>query len=165
MGDSIENFFGDCSMSSTAFMGIGFLKAPARVDCLARPDTRVGCCFCFNTIWCFLLVYPFGDGAIFSDVVDPESFDDKDVALSFRLVFDWNSIPLVGVLGAGRPPFLSPVAFRLDGLFCCSLRVSFTGYPDASSLNLGVVVHLGSLYLKNVNKVLFSGRIYMPHNH
>ena len=59
------------------------------------------------------------------------------MALSSRLVSNWNSIPLVDVLGAGLPPVLFPFAFILDGLFCCSLHVSFTGNPDASSLNMG----------------------------
>ena len=92
-------------MSSTALMGIGFPNAPARVDCLARPDFRVGCCFCFMLSSIFFLFVVFGDSAVFSDVDDPESFDDNDVALSSRLVSDCNSIPLVGVLGADRPQF------------------------------------------------------------
>ena len=47
----MENFLvGDCRVSSTVFMGIGFPNAPASVHCLALFDFRVGfncldCCF------------------------------------------------------------------------------------------------------------------------
>ena len=116
----------------------------------------------FDVVWRFLLFILFDDCAIFSEVDDPQSFDDNDVALSSHLLFDWNFIPLVGVLGAGVPPVLFPVAFRLVGLVYCSFRDSFTGSPDTSSLNM---VHLGFLYLKNANRVLFSQRIYIQHNH
>ena len=110
-------------------------------------------------VFCYLVFTSclsfFGDGAIFSDVDDPESFDDIDVPLSSRLVSDWNSIPLVGVLGAGRPPVLFPVAFRMAGL-CCSSRVIFTGSPDASSLNMGCHGALGFSV-----SVLFCGRLFI----
>ena len=150
MGESIEVFFvGDCSVSSTAFMGIGFPNAPARVYCLTRFDLRVGCslvgcCFCFASGVAFWLIR-LGDGARFSDMDDPESVPDPGVAApSFScLWFDWNSIPRVGVLGAGRPPVLFPIAFRFEGLFCYFLRVNFTGSPDASSLNIGCRSALG----------------------
>ena len=91
----------------------------------------------------FFLFVLFGDGAIFSDLDDPESFDDNDVTLSSRLINVWNSNPLVGVLGVGLPPVIFPVAFRSVRLFCCSLRVSFTGNLDASSLNMGCRDALG----------------------
>ena len=139
MGESIENFFvGDCSVSSTTFLGNGFTNAPARVDCLARFDLRVGsfvgCCFCFASGVAFWLIR-LDDRARFSDVDDLESVPERDVAApSFsRLWSDWNSNPRVGVLGAGRPPVLFPVAFR----------VSFTVSPDASSLNIGLRGALG----------------------
>ena len=40
-------------------------------------------------------------------------------------------------------PVLFPVAFHFDELFCCSFRVSFTGGPEASSLNIGCRGALG----------------------
>ena len=63
--------------------------------------------------------------ALYSQVDNPESFDDTDVALSSRLVSSWNFIPRAGILGAGLLPVLFPVASRLVGLVCCSLLVSF----------------------------------------
>ena len=76
---------------------------------------------------------------------DPESVVEPDVSALFfsRLRSDWNSIPRVGVLGVGHPSVLFPVAFRFVGLFFCSLRVSFTGRPEASSLNIGCRGALG----------------------
>ena len=130
-------------------MGIGFPKAPARVECLARFDFRVGCCFVGACCFCFALsgvaslLILFGGSARFSDVDYPESFDDTDVALSSHLAFERNSIPLVGVLGASRPPVLFPVAFSFDGLLCCAMRVSFTGSPAASSMNIGCLGTFG----------------------
>ena len=93
----------------------------------------------------FLLTL-LGDGARFFEVEDPESVVEPDVAtLSFsRLCSDWNSIPRVGVFGVGRTPVLFPVAFRFVGLFCCSFCVSFTGRPEASSLNIGCCVLWGT---------------------
>ena len=109
-----------------------------------------------------------GVGARFSEVEDPESVVEADVAaFSFsRLCSDWNSIPRVGVFGVGHPPVLFPVAFRFVGLFCCNFRVSFTGRPAASSLNIGCCGALRfSISKKNVSKVQFSERICMPRNH
>ena len=104
VGDSIEKIFvGDCTMSSNALMGIGFPDAPTRVDCIVRPEILVGCCFCFMLSGVFFSFILFGDGGIVSEVEDPESFDDNDVALSSCIVSDWNFIPLVCVLGAGLP--------------------------------------------------------------
>ena len=91
----------------------------------------------------FFLFILFGNGAIFSEVDDPESLDDNHVALSSYLDSDWTIIPLVGILGAGLLPVLFLVAFRLVGLVCCFLRVSFSGSPDASSLNMGCCGALG----------------------
>ena len=60
---------------------------------------------------------------------------------------------------------LFPVASALiDCIFVPCVSASRVVLPRPLR-PLGVLGHLGSLYLKNVNKVLFSGRIYMLHNH
>ena len=106
VGDSIENrFAGDW---------ITFPSASASVDCLARPDFLVGAsCLAASNV--FFLLARFGDGAVFSEVDDPESPDDVDVSLSdcffwVSAVVDsvWNFNPLVGVRCVAFPPVVFP---------------------------------------------------------
>ena len=68
----------------------------------------------------FLLFTLFGDGAMFSDVDDPESLDQIGVALFDLRASDWSFIPLDGVRGASLPPVLFTVAYFLVGLLCSS---------------------------------------------
>ena len=151
VSESIENFLvGDCKVSSTAFMGIGFPNEPTSVDCVVLFNFRVGfdcncldwCCFDPGVAFWLTLM---GDGAKFLDVDDPELVAEPKVAArSFSCLWsDWNSIPRISVFGIGRPPVLFPVAFCFDGLICCSFCVSFTGRPEASYLNIGCRCALG----------------------
>ena len=69
-------------MFPIVFIGTGFPSAPARVDCLTRPDFLLGCCCWWVTFsGVFLLFTLFGYGSMFSDVDDHELLDEIVVAL------------------------------------------------------------------------------------
>ena len=80
--ESVENFLlGDCRVSSTGLIVIGSPNAPASVHTLVLFDLRLGfldwCCLASGVLFWLTLL---GDGARFSDVEDPESVVEPDVA-------------------------------------------------------------------------------------
>ena len=124
-----KRFVGNCTI---------FPSAPARVDCLTRPDFPVGrYCYCLTFYDVSFLFTRFGDGSMFSDVDDSETLDIIDVVLTDFRTSDRNFRPLVGVRGTCFPSVLFTVAFLLVGLLCSSFRVSVTVSLDVSSRKKG----------------------------